>query len=107
MIRIPGATAARHSRRRTGIIDATEPLSGDLAALGVPVAAPAELDALLDEFLAADQPSSYIKVAAEEYSRLALAVDRMFIENAQGAGVRPLAARARRAARDTVRLVRG
>jgi hypothetical protein len=55
--------------------------------LGVPVTAPAELDALLDEFLAADQPSRYLKVAAAEYSRLTLAIDRLFIES--GLALRP------------------
>jgi hypothetical protein len=44
------------------------------------VTAPAELDALFGEFLAPDQPSSYIKVTAPEYSRLTLAIDRLFIE---------------------------
>jgi hypothetical protein len=46
-------------------------------------------------------------VAAPEYSRLAQAIDRLFIEDAAGAGVRPLPARARRSPRDWVRLVRG
>ena len=55
----------------------------------------------------ADQPSSYLKVAAEEYSRLALAVDRLFIESARDAGARPLPARARRSSQRAVRLVRG
>jgi hypothetical protein len=108
MIRV--APAVRTTLEKTNrYIDATDaPLSSDLVALGVPVTtAPAELDVLLDEFLAADQPSSYLKVAAEEYSRLALAVDRMFIENESVAGARRLAARVRRAARDRVRLVQG
>jgi hypothetical protein len=67
--------------------------------------APAELDAQLDAFLAADQSSSYLMVGAEEYARLALAVDRMFIE--ADAGAQPLPARARRSLRDGMRLVRG
>jgi len=107
MIRVPPA-ALPTLETTNRYLDATDaPLSSDLVALGAPVTAPAELDALLDAFLAADQPSSYLKVAAEEYSRLALAVDRMFIENAAGAGARPLPARARRSSRATVRLVEG
>jgi hypothetical protein len=105
MIRVAPATVSTLEKTNR-YIDATDtPLSSDLVALGVPVTAPAELDALLDEFLAADQPSSYLKVAAEEYSRLALAVDRMFIENEPIAGAQRLAARPRRSARATVRLV--
>ena len=107
MIRVAPATVSTLEKTNR-YIDATDaPLSSDLVALGVPVTAPAELDALLDAFLAADQPSSYIKVGAEEYSRLTLAVDRMFIEDDAGAGARPLPARARRASRATVRLVKG
>jgi hypothetical protein len=79
MVRIPGATAAALEATNR-YIDATEPLSGDLAALGVPAAMSAGLDALLGRFLAADQPPSYIKVAAAEYSQLTLAIDRLFID---------------------------
>jgi hypothetical protein len=107
MVRVAPATLATLEKTNR-YIDATDtPLSSDLVALGVPVTAPVELDALLDEFLAADQPSSYLKVAAEEYSRLALAIDRMFIENEAVAGAGRLAARARRSSRDMVRLVEG
>ena len=106
MIRIPGAGAARlESSNR--YLDLDETLSSDLVALGLPVAAPAELDALLEAFLAADQPSSYIKVAAADYARLTLAIDRSFIENAASAGARPFPARARHSPHDTVRLVQG
>ena len=107
MIRVPPATVPTLEQTNR-YIDATDaPLSRDLVALGVPVTAPAELDALIDGFLAADQLSSYIKVGAEEYSRLTLAIDRLFIENDLVGGVRPLPARASRSARDTVRLVQG
>ena len=80
MVRIPGATAAALEATNR-YIDATEPLSGDLAALGVPAAMSGGLDALLGDFLAADPPGSYIKVAAAEYSQLTLAIDRLFIDS--------------------------
>ena len=104
MVRIPAAAAAALEASNR-YLDATESLSADLAALGLRVAEPVGLDRLLAGFLAAQRPSGYVKVGAEEYSRLALAVDRLFIENAAGAGLRPLPARARRSARDRVRLV--
>lgn len=86
---------------------AQEPISRELAALGLRVAEPAELDSLLEGFLVGGPPVGCIKVSAREYSDLALAVDRLFIDNAAGAGARPLLARARRSLRDRVRLVRG
>jgi hypothetical protein len=86
---------------------AQEPISRELAGLGLRVAEPAELDALLEGFLAGGPPLGCIKVSAREYSDLSLAVDRLFIDNAAGTGVRPLAARARRSPHDTVRLVQG
>lgn len=106
MVRIPGATAAalEASNRYLG---PAEMLSSDLIALGFPVTAPAELDSLLDEFLATHRPSGYLKVSAEEYSRLAQAIDRLLIDNAARVGVPPLPARARRSSRDKVRLVQG
>jgi hypothetical protein len=106
MIRIPDAAAAvlEASNR---YLDRREPLSADLAALGLRIAAPAELVALLEGFLAAYRLSGYVKVGADEYSRLALAVDRLFVENATGAGARRLPPRPRRSPRDTVRLVLG
>ncbi|MGH6920683.1 MAG: hypothetical protein ACREJ0_23610, partial [Geminicoccaceae bacterium] len=106
MIRVPGGTAAALEASNRYLKPA-ETLSGDLVALGLRVAEPAELDGLLEEFLSAYRPSGYIKVGVEEYSRLALAIDRLLIENAAGAGVQPLPARARRSPRDTVRLLRG
>jgi hypothetical protein len=87
MIRIPEAGDSRLEASNRYLDSAAAPLSSDLVALGVPVTAPAELDALLDEFLASDQASRYLKVAAAEYSRLALAIDRMFIES--GLALRP------------------
>jgi hypothetical protein len=80
MIRIPagGIEALEASNR---YIDAAAPLSDDLIALGLPVSDPSELDALLDGFLRADQPNSYVKVAAAEYARLTLAIDRLFIDS--------------------------
>jgi hypothetical protein len=106
LIRIPGATVAALAASNR-YIDATEPLSGDLTALGIPAGRSAGLEALLAGFLRGDHASGCIKVDRGEYSQLALAVDRMFIEDDAGAGARPLPARARRAARATVRLVKG
>ena len=105
MIRIPGATAAALEASNR-YLDATSRFraTSRRSACGL---RSRELDALLEGFLAAYRPSGYIKVGAEEYSRLALAIDRLFIENAAAAGVRPLPARARRSSRDTVRLVQG
>ncbi len=107
MTRVPPAAVPTLEETNRYIDPTDAPLSSDLAALGVPVAAAAELDALLDAFLAADQPKSYLMVAADEYSRLALAVDRLFIENEAVAGAARLAARARRSSRDSMRLVQG
>jgi hypothetical protein len=45
-------------------------------------------------------------VSAEENSRLALAIDRLFIESEPVAGPRPMPALARRSSRDRVRLIR-
>ena len=81
MIRIPGATAAALETSNRYLNPVEEPLSGELAALGLRVAEPAELDGLLEGFLAAYRPSGYIKVGAEEYSRLAQAIDRLFIDS--------------------------
>jgi hypothetical protein len=81
MIRVPEAGAAVLDASNRYLDPAETPLSSDLVALGLPVTAPAELDALLEAFLAADRPSSYIKVAAADYSRLALAIDRLFIDS--------------------------
>jgi hypothetical protein len=105
MIRIPDATATALEASDRYLDPAEEPVSRELAALGLQVAAPAELDGLLQGFLAAYRPSGYVKVGAEEYSRMAQAIDRLLIENAAYAGVRPL--RALRSPRDAVRLVRG
>jgi hypothetical protein len=106
LVRIPGATAAELEASNR-YVDATRPLSGDLAALGIPARALAGLDALLAGFLRSDHASGCIKVDRGEYSQLGLALDRMLIENEAGAGARPLPARARRASRATVRLVEG
>jgi hypothetical protein len=62
---------------------------------------------LLEGFLRGDHTRDYIKVDAGEYSRLALAFDRLFIEHDLAAGVRPLPLRARRSSRDRVQLVQG
>lgn len=106
LVRIPGATAAELEASNR-YVDATRPLSGDLAALGIPAGALAGLDALLAGFLRGDHASGCITVDRGEYSQLALAVDRMFIENEAAAGARPLRTRARRASRATVGLVEG
>ena len=55
----------------------------------------------------AHRPSGYLKVGAEEYSRLALAIDRLLIENEPVADMRPLPVRARRSSRNRLRLIRG
>jgi hypothetical protein len=81
MIRVPEAGGSRLEASNRYLESAAAPLSSDLMALGVPVTAPAELDVLLDEFLTADHRSLYLKVAAAEYSRLTLAIDRLFIES--------------------------
>jgi hypothetical protein len=52
-----------------------------LAALGLPVAAPAELDGLLQGFLANDRPGGLIEVSAAEHSGLAWAIDRLLIDS--------------------------
>ena len=106
LIRIPGATA-EELEASNRYVDATQPLSGDLAALGIPAGALAGVDALLEGFLRGDHASGCIKTDRGKYSQLALAIDRLFIGSAQGAGVQPLPRRARRSARDTVRLVEG
>jgi hypothetical protein len=80
MIQVSGLTAAALEASNR-YLDASESLSGDLTALGLRVGQPAELDGLLEEFLTAYRPSGYLKVGAEEYSRLALAVDRLFIDS--------------------------
>jgi hypothetical protein len=86
MIRVPGEEAAALEASNGYLDPARTPLSSDLVALGLPVTAPAELDALLDAFLAADRPSSYIQVAADEYSRLTFAIDRLFIDSGIASG---------------------
>ena len=106
LIRIPGATA-EELEASNRYVDATQPLSGDLAALGIPAGALAGVDALLEGFLRGDDASGCIKTDRGKYSQLALAIDRLFIGSAQGAGIQPLPRRARRSARDTVRLVEG
>jgi hypothetical protein len=79
MIRVPAAGAVA-LEASNGYLDlAKTPLSSDLAALGLPVTAPAELDALLGGFLTPDRPSSQVKVTADEYSRLKLTIDALFI----------------------------
>jgi hypothetical protein len=81
MVRIPGATAAALGTSNRYLDPAEESLSGDLAALGLRVAAPAELDALLQGFLADDRAGGHIKVSAAEHSELARAIDRLLIES--------------------------
>ena len=106
MIRIPSPAAGALEATNRYLDPAEEPISSDLAALGVPAGTSAGFDALLEAFLRGDHARDYIKVDAGEYSRLALAVDRMFIENEAVAGARPVPAQAPRCSRDTVRLVR-
>jgi len=79
MIRVPTTSLALLDGSNRYLDPAEGALSSDLIALGLPVSAPAELDALLEEFLGADAAGSYIKVTAADYSRLTLAIDRLFI----------------------------
>jgi hypothetical protein len=107
MIRVPEADTAALEASNGYLDPGKTALSSDLAVLGLRVAAPAELDALLEGFLRAYRPSGYVKVGAEKYSRLAPAIDRLLIESAEDAGAQPLPARARRSSRDRVQLVSG
>jgi hypothetical protein len=79
MIRVPTTGLALLEGSNRYLDRAEGALSSDLIALGLPVSAPAQLDALLGEFLAADAAGSYIKVTAADYTRLTLAIDRLFI----------------------------
>jgi hypothetical protein len=107
MIRIPASAAGALEPSNRYLDLAEEPLSSDLGALGLPIGTSAGLDALLAGFLRGDHARDYIKVDAGEYSRLALAIDRLFIENDLVAGVRGFPERTRRSSRDTVQLVPG
>ena len=82
MIRVPKAGARMLEPSNRYLAATATAFSSDLAVLGVPVTVPAELDALLEGFLAADQPGSYIKLPAAEYSRLGQAINRLYIEDA-------------------------
>jgi hypothetical protein len=82
MIRVPKAGAKMLEQSNRYLNATAAAFSSDLAALGLPVTVPAELDALLEGFLTADQPGSYIKVAAAEYTRLGQAINRLYIEDA-------------------------
>jgi hypothetical protein len=82
MVRVPTAGLARLEISNR-YLDATDgALSRDLIALGVPVSAPEELEALLEAFLSADVDNRYINVTAAEYATLTLAIDRLFIADA-------------------------
>lgn len=95
LIRVPGAMAAELEVSNR-YIDATEPLSSDLAALGSPAGTSAGLDALLKGFLLGDHASGrIIKVDRGKYSELALAIDPLFMEEGvtlRGEAVAPGAA---------------
>jgi hypothetical protein len=94
LVRVPGATAAELEASNR-YVDATQPISGDLAALGIPAGALAGLDELLAEFLWGGHGSGWIKVERGEYSQLALAIDRLAMEGAsrvRGEAVAPRAA---------------
>jgi hypothetical protein len=94
LVRIPGATA-EELEATNRYFDPTRPLSSDLAALGVPAAALAGLDALLAEFLRSDHPSGCVMADRAKYAQLALAIDRLVMD---GGSRVPLKAVARRAA---------
>jgi hypothetical protein len=94
LVRIPGATAAELEASNR-YVDATQPISGDLAALGIPAGALAGLDGLLAEFLWGGHGSGWIKVDRGEYSQLALAIDRLVMgggSRVRGDAVAPRAA---------------
>ena len=78
LVRIPGATAAELEASNR-YVDATRPISVDLAALGIPAGALPGLDGLLAGFLWAGHGSGWIKVDRGEYSELALAIDRLIM----------------------------
>jgi hypothetical protein len=79
LVRIPGATAAELEASNR-YVDPTQPISGDLAALGIPAGALVGLDGLLAEFLWSGHGSGWINVGRGEYSQLALAIDRLVME---------------------------
>lgn len=73
---------------------AEEPLSQDLAALGIPVGTgqAAELDRLLEAFLwDSREPASYIHLAANALTELTLAVDRLILSRADARAAIPRA----------------
>lgn len=82
MIRIPDASAPAIERSDRYLDVAKEPLSADLAALGVPVG-PAEaiqLDRLLHEFLwASEESGNHVGAPAAAYAKLTLAVDSLML----------------------------
>jgi hypothetical protein len=82
MVRVPETSAGAVERSDRYVDIAEEPLSRDLAALGIPLgnADAAEIDRLLDAFLSADdEPRSHLEAPAAAYAELTLAVDRLML----------------------------
>jgi hypothetical protein len=97
MFRVPAAGAASLEASNRYMDSAEDSASGDLAALGLPVAARApELGAQLESFLrpGGDRPSGFDQVRVAEYVDLVAACDRLRfqggLEDTPPAGFRPL-----------------
>jgi hypothetical protein len=95
-IRIPAAAAGALEATNRYLDPAKEPLSSDLAALGVPAGTSAGLDALLEAFLRGEHARDYIMVDAGGYSQLARTIDQLFIDSSliSARETKPLAAAA-------------
>ncbi len=92
MVRIPEAKASAIEPSDRYLDVAVEPLSGDLAALGIPAGAAeaAELDRLLHAFLwAAGESGSHIEAPATAYAELTVAVERLMLPILQPAAPIP------------------
>jgi hypothetical protein len=83
MVRVPAAAAAGLEASNRYLDPAGEPLSRDLAALGLPVPDPAGLDAQLDRFL---RPGGVFggcdQASPDDYAALAMACDRTWLHRA-------------------------
>lgn len=91
MVRVPPDRALGLGLSNRYVDCKQERLSADLAAQGVPIAAPDEVDALLERFLAGDRASDYIKLETGDYSELALAFDRLLVSDGAADAMTPTA----------------
>jgi hypothetical protein len=84
MVRVPPPAAAGLEASNRYIDAAMDPLSRDLAALGVldGDTPPEALDALLAEVLSAGGGNGHLRLPAEDYARLTQVFDRLLIESA-------------------------